>query len=301
MELKNNSAIEQKQQNIPAAPDDIVSLSNANRLQSALLRDDSLEQLQKIMPINCGLAPRRLVIAFFESLRATLERQRESVSAQSLRSTLNRFALFGLDPLPNNPEGFIEIRKGEAKFSLSYQGAVRLAKRSGKILDIDAWGIHENDTIHIEKGDNQSLSYVPALKNPGRVYAYVAHAALTNGWHKIVTMTIDEIESCRKQSKNTSPSSPWRTHYDRMARKTVIWRLCKDLDISTEDMNMAFMDATWEESQPDGPERPKAKQLMAKLRPQPTKEKIIQATTGVVEIEAEIIGQETGETNDRQQ
>ena len=51
----------------------------------------------------------------------------------------------------------------------------------------------------------------------------------------------NDIEKIRKSSKSASSSySPWTTHYEEMARKTVIRRLCKYLPSSPE-LNQAVI------------------------------------------------------------
>lgn len=115
---------------------------------------------------------------------------------------------------------------------IDYKGLVELAMRSGKISNIHADKICQNDKFEYNRGVVEK--HVPDFSaSRGSVYAYYCHVMFKDGSQKSEVMTKDEVDAIRKRSK-ASGSGPWVTDYDEMAKKTVFKRCSKWLPLSPE-------------------------------------------------------------------
>ena len=83
-------------------------------------------------------------------------------------------------------------------------------------------------------GLHEDLKHIPAISSERGELTYVyAVAKLKDGGLQFEVMSKYEIDPIRAQSK-ASGSGPWATHYEEMAKKTVIRRLFKYLPVSIE-------------------------------------------------------------------
>ena len=64
---------------------------------------------------------------------------------------------------------------------------------------------------------------------------------MKDGGSQFEVMTFNQIESVRKQSK-AGDKGPWMTHWEEMAKKTVIRRLFKYLPVSIEIQQAVILD-----------------------------------------------------------
>lgn len=136
--------------------------------------------------------------------------------------------------------------KGNATLQIGWRGFIELARRSGIINSIVAEVVYENDAFEIEKGLDQKLVHRPRLKGArGEPIGAYAIAFFKDGFKDFEWMDLDQIEHCRKSSRASRDDSPWNTHWEEMARKTPIRRLCKRLPLSPQDavlLRAAVMD-----------------------------------------------------------
>lgn len=117
---------------------------------------------------------------------------------------------------------------------IGYRGMIDLARRSGQIVSINAYCVHEADEFEYELGLHPDIKHRPSpLANRGPVTFVYAVAVLKGGGVQFEVMSRSEIEAVRQQSK-ASKSGPWVTHWNEMAKKTVIRRLFKYLPVSIE-------------------------------------------------------------------
>lgn len=140
---------------------------------------------------------------------------------------------------------FENRRKGttEVQFIIGYRGMIDLALRSGQILSLEARAVYEADKFHVSLGLNPDLTHEPAWHNADRgalTFVY-AVAKLRDGGVQFEVMSRAEIEKVRAQSK-AGNSGPWVTHFEEMAKKTVIRRLFKYLPVSVELQRAVALD-----------------------------------------------------------
>ena len=123
-----------------------------------------------------------------------------------------------------------------ATFVMGYPGVVQLAMRPGLLGDIAAHAVHENDDFEFDLGANY-VHHRWSLHVPrGAAYAYYAVARYANGGRHIHVMSIAEVQEHRSRYARSgkSPSSPWRTEFDKMAQKTCLLQMRHYLPASTE-------------------------------------------------------------------
>ena len=134
----------------------------------------------------------------------------------------------------------------EATFIPGYRGLIDLARRSGHLTFIEAHVVHKGDDFKFALGLTPKLAHVPG---DGTELTHAYAIARTRGadarmrgmevLDPFEVMTRAQIEAVRASSKagvatDRNPNPPWVTHYDEMARKTVVKRLCKYLPLSVE-------------------------------------------------------------------
>ena len=125
-----------------------------------------------------------------------------------------------------------------AQLIIGYRGMIDLARRSGQIVSLSAYCVHEQDTFNYKLGLDPDIEHIPAsVADRGKVTHVYAVAKLKGG----EVMSRAEIEAVRKTSK-AGTSGPWASHWDEMAKKTVIRRLFKYLPVSIEAVRAVEID-----------------------------------------------------------
>jgi recombination protein RecT len=145
-------------------------------------------------------------------------------------------AQLGLEPNTPLGQAYLIPYGGKCQFQIGYKGLIDLAYRSGEMSAIYAHEVYENDTFEYEYGLEQKLVHKPADDNRGDVVKYYAVWKLKNGGYGFGVMSVDDIQAhARKFSQAyNSSSSPWKTNFDAMAKKTVLKAVLKYAPIKTE-------------------------------------------------------------------
>lgn len=154
-----------------------------------------------------------------------------------------------LIPFENKRAGRVDVQ-----FIIGYRGMLDLARRSGQIVSIEARAVHAKDQFEVELGLESKLVHKPAWgeTNPGPLTFVYAVAKLKDGGVQFEVMSAAEIEAIRDKSqgytmakryaKDGVINSPWATHFEEMAKKTVIRRLFKYLPVSIEIQRAVGLD-----------------------------------------------------------
>jgi recombination protein RecT len=128
-----------------------------------------------------------------------------------------------------------KAQRMEVQFIPGYKGLVDLARRSGQISTIYAEVVRDGDVFDIALGLDPKLVHIPARDGGGEPIAAYAVARLKDGGAQFAFLWLHEIEKVKKSSKSSKrDSSPWNQHFEEMAKKTAIRRLCKLLPCSVE-------------------------------------------------------------------
>lgn len=147
-----------------------------------------------------------------------------------------------LDLPINQSLGFAYIvpYKGSAQFQLGYKGYIQLAQRSGKYVDIGAKTVYEGELEY----ENSLLDKFRFGERTGdKVIGYLAYFRLTNGFEKMLFMTLDEMQAhAKKYSQNyKGGTDKWGlADFNVMAEKTVLKRLLSKFGpLSIESVQMS--------------------------------------------------------------
>lgn len=147
-----------------------------------------------------------------------------------------------LDLPINQSLGFAYIvpYKGAAQFQLGYKGYIQLAQRSGQYVDIGAKTVYEGELEY----ENRLLDKFKFGNRTGdKVIGYLAYFRLTNGFEKMLFMTLDEMQAhAKKYSQNyKGGTDKWGlTDFNVMAEKTVLKRLLSKFGpLSIESVQMS--------------------------------------------------------------
>lgn len=133
------------------------------------------------------------------------------------------------------------LGKHECTFMPGYRGFLDLARRSGQIVSLVARAVYENDTFTYEFGLKENIIHKPSLEDRGNIVAVYAIALLKDGGHQFDVMSKKDVDLIRSQSKSKD-SGPWVTHYEEMAKKTVLRKLFKWLPCSVEMQKAVSLD-----------------------------------------------------------
>lgn len=171
---------------------------------------------------------------------------------QSFCGAMMQAAQLGLEP--NTPLGqayLIPYRnKGvdECQFQIGYKGLIDLAHRSGEFKMIYAKEVYEHDEFTYSFGLEPTLEHHPYTgEDRGEITHYYAVYTLINGGFGFEVMSKQEVEAfARKYSQAyvKGYTSPWKTNFDEMAKKTVIKKVLKYAPIKTEFVRQVQQDET---------------------------------------------------------
>lgn len=134
----------------------------------------------------------------------------------------------------------------ECQFQLGYKGLIDLAYRSGDVSIIQAQTVYENDVFEYELGLEPKLRHVPATKNRGKAICYYGMFRTKDGGFGFEVMSVEDIRAhAEKYSKAySSNSSPWKSNFDEMAKKTVLKRVLKYAPLRSDFVRGVVQDET---------------------------------------------------------
>lgn len=124
---------------------------------------------------------------------------------------------------------------------IGYRGMIDLARRSGQIVSLSARAVRYDDEFSFEYGLEENLIHRPGENEDSPITHVYAVARLKDGGTQFEVMTAGQIDKIKSQSKASS-NGPWVTHWEEMAKKTVIRRLFKYLPVSIEMQKAVILD-----------------------------------------------------------
>lgn len=144
----------------------------------------------------------------------------------------------------------------DVQFIVGYRGMIDLARRSGQIVSLEARAVYAKDKFTVELGLDSRIEHKPAWdeEDRGELTFVYAVAKLRDGGVQFDVMSRREIERVRNSSSgyrvaesvakkyNKTPDSPWHSHFEEMAKKTVVRRLFKYLPVSIEIQRAVGLD-----------------------------------------------------------
>lgn len=222
----------------PAASVAAKRMTSKNPIINMLLNPKFKRQMAMALPKSLT-ADRltRVVMTEFRKTPALMNCDQHSVLGAILQC-----AALGLEPgsalghcylLPFGNGKSSDVRPN-CQLIIGYRGMIDLARRSGQIVSLSAYCVHEGDDFHYELGLHPDIHHIPGTSADNGIVTFVyAVAVLKGGGVQFEVMSRAEIENVRKTSK-AGKSGPWASHWEEMAKKTVIRRLFKYLPVSIE-------------------------------------------------------------------
>lgn len=149
---------------------------------------------------------------------------------QSLVNAVNNTASIGISLNPAKKQAYLVPRDGRVCLDISYMGLVDLATSTGSIRWAQAELVHASDHFELSGIDRAPLhKFSPFDPNRGDVVGAYVVVKTCDGDYLTTTMSKADIDSImqRSQSFKSGRSSPWKTDYGEMAKKTVVKRAYK--------------------------------------------------------------------------
>lgn len=171
-------------------------------------------------------------------------------SPQSFLAAMMTAAQLGVEPNTALGQAYLLPYRNhgqmECQFQLGYKGLIDLAYRSGEVSVIQAHTVYENDVFEYELGMNPKLRHVPAKADRGEAVAYYAMFKTKDGGYGFEVMSVDDVQRhAQRYSKSYgSGSSPWRSNFDEMAKKTVLKRALKYAPLKSDFVRGVAQDET---------------------------------------------------------
>ncbi len=217
--------------------DKMATTSNGQMVK----RTDAVGTIQQLLEANkaqlAAALPRHMDPARLIRVAVTSLRKNPSLvqcDRASLISCIFQAAQLGIDVDNGLGHAYLVPFKQECTLIVGYKGLVDLARRSGQISTIRAVVVRKGDHFWHEEGLKPKLEHRPKPGNHMSPLEYVyAVAELRDGGTQFEVMHVDEIKRIQSMSR-AGRSGPWVSHFDEMARKTVLRRLCKMLPMSVE-------------------------------------------------------------------
>lgn len=171
-------------------------------------------------------------------------------SPQSFLAAMMTAAQLGVEPNTALGQAYLLPYRNhgqmECQFQLGYKGLIDLAYRSGEVSVIQAHTVYENDVFEYELGMDPKLRHVPAKAERGEAVAYYAMFKTKDGGYGFEVMSVDDVQRhAQRYSKSYgSGTSPWRSNFDEMAKKTVLKRALKYAPLKSDFVRGVAQDET---------------------------------------------------------
>ena len=171
----------------------------------------------------------------------------QSCDGRSFLAALMQSSQLGLEPNTPLGEAYIIPYGKEASFQVGYKGLLSLAHRTGEYRTIYAMEVYENDQFKYGYGLDPFLVHMPDDDPEGEPIAYYAVYHLVNGGKEFRVWTTAKVKKHAMQYSQAFQkgwTSPWKTDFDSMAKKTVLKDLLKFAPKSIEFARAISMDET---------------------------------------------------------
>lgn len=208
------------------------------------LLEQSKEQIAMALPKHC--TPERMLRIAMTAVQRTPKLL--DCDPRTLIGAIVQASEMGLEPSNVLGHAYLvpfrnnKTKNLEVQLIPGYKGLVDLARRSGNVSTIFAHIVYEKDVFDFAYGLDPRCEHVPSnAADPGPMIAAYAVCRLRDGGAQFEVMWKRQVDAIRAISK-AKDSGPWVTHYEEMAKKTVLRRLCKLLPVSVELQRLVALD-----------------------------------------------------------
>ena len=163
-------------------------------------------------------------------------------SAQSMAAAVMQCAILGLEP--GGVMGYIHLipRAGKVTIQLGYKGYIELARRTGRVKELNAGVFYEDD---IKKGLFKASNEPATIehlwshdvnKDDKELCGAYAVAKMQDGSQAQIILSRDDLARRSAKAMNQGKSGPWKDDFGAMARKSAIKALLTGglVDLSDE-------------------------------------------------------------------
>ena len=151
-----------------------------------------------------------------------------------IKQEMLQAAYLGLDFMSN--EAYLVPYGKKLDFTISYKGKVKLAQKYSvrPVKDMYAKLVREDDEFieSIVNGE-PSINFTPKPFNNGKVIGAFAVCLFADGGMTYETMSLEELQKVRKHSKMSNKGA-WNDWTDQMYLKSVLHRLCKNIELDLD-------------------------------------------------------------------
>lgn len=165
----------------------------------------------------------------------------------SFIAAIMQSAQLGVEPNTGLGQAYLIPYGKQVQFQLGYKGLIDLAVRSGQYKAIYAHEVYESDEFEFHYGLTKDLIHKPASIPTGEPIGYYAVYHLQNGGYDFVYWTRERIDMHAQkfsQAVQKGWTSPWKTNFDAMAKKTVLKEVLKYAPKSIEFQKSVEADST---------------------------------------------------------
>jgi recombination protein RecT len=232
----------------------------ANRDPQALAVDQNVGKIRSLMESQKAqilaalpkhMSPDRMLRIALTELRRVPKLA--SCDPLSFMGAIVQAAQLGLEPGSGLGHAFLipfyNSKRGitECNLLAGYRGLIELARRSGRIDSISARCVYAKDKFAFAYGDDEKIIHEPYTGPEERgavTFAYAIARIKGSSVPQREVMSFSQIDEVRRKHGKGNPV--WADHFDEMARKTVVRRLCKYLPQSPELASVIALDDTAE-------------------------------------------------------
>lgn len=196
----------------------------------------NMKAIQSCLPKH--MTPERMCRIALQTIQRTPQLMK--CTPESLVAAIVEASSLGLE-LDLRGQAYLIPFGKEVTLIPGYKGLMDLAYRSGRVTNIYAEVVCENDQFTFSLGLAPKLEHTPNLEERGTLKAVYAVARVKDTDPVFVVLGKSEIDKIRKVSKTPDPS-PWSQWEEEMWKKTAIRRLCKYLPLSPEIQKAIALD-----------------------------------------------------------
>ena len=169
-----------------------------------------------------------------------------SCTPASFLGAMMNAAQLGLEPNTPLGQAYLIPYGNLVQFQIGYKGLIDLAYRSGEVELVQAHIVYENDEFECEFGLEPKLVHKPADSNRGEPVKVYAMFKTKSGGYGFEVMSMDDVRKhAEKYSQAAkSSSSPWKTTFEEMAKKTVLKKTLKYAPMKSDFVKAVVQDGT---------------------------------------------------------
>lgn len=132
----------------------------------------------------------------------------------------------------------------EADFQIDYKGLIKLVKRSGEVLNVKADVVREGDEFGYQRGlrpEDRYLVHRPKTFSEANIIGAYVIFDLAHGENEFEVISRKELDAIR--SKASGGSMMWNDFFEEAAKKAVIRRGIKTLELYPDDKRALIEEA----------------------------------------------------------